>query len=169
MTEPGFLGHPEQVVSIQVVRLLAAAPLPMTVAVALGLVSALWLGLFCTASIRAALVMAGASAGGAVLSVCDALSRLAEARRVRRILARRGFDPRVFDAMARSRCQRDAALHAARQAGCIDEAKAHYRSRGFAWHHLLPQGATSAPWRLLAPRFLKGSFLAFRRPRRPRS
>ena len=154
--------------TIQVVRLLAAAPLPMTVAVALGLFSALWLGLFCTASIRAALAMAGASAGGAVLSVCDALSRLAEARRVRHILARRGFDPRVFDAMARSRCQRDAALCAAREAGCLGAAQAHFRSRGFAWYHLLPQGTTSAPWRLLAPRFLKGSFLAFRRPRRPR-
>jgi hypothetical protein len=141
----------------------------MTVAAVMAVVAALWLGVFCTASVRAALAMAGASAGGAVLSVCDALSRLTDARRVRRLLARRGFDPRVFDAMAGSRCQRDAALCAAREAGCLGAAQAHFRSRGFAWYHLLPRGTGRTPWRLLTPRFFKGSFLAFLRTRRPRS
>lgn len=138
----------------------------MIVATILVLVAALSLGLFCCASIRAALAMAGASAGGAVLSVGDALSRLAESRRVRHIFSRRGFDPRILDAMAASRCQRDAALHAAGQAGFLAQAKAHYRSRGFAWYHLLPHGISRTPWQLLRPRFLRGSFLAFRHQRR---
>ncbi|MHC1790762.1 hypothetical protein [Solidesulfovibrio sp.] len=151
----------------QTIRLLFAAPLPMTVATVMAVLAALSLGLFCSASIRAALAMAGASAGGAVLSVCDALSRLAESRRARRIFSRRGFDPRVLDAMAASRCQRDAALYAAGEAGFLDQAKAHYRSRGYAWYHLLPRGIGRTPWHLLTPRFLKGSFLAFRCQRRP--
>lgn len=141
----------------------------MCVAVVM-LLSAAWLlDLFCCASIRAALAMAGATAGGAVLSFCDALSRFAESRRVRRIFSRRGFDPRVLDAMAASRCQRDAALYAAGQAGFLPQAKAHYRSQGYAWYHLLPGGTGRAPWRLFTPRFLKGSFLAFCRQRRTRS
>lgn len=138
----------------------------MTVAMVLALLAALSLGLVCSASLRAALAMAGASAGGVVLSVCDALSRLAEAHRARRIFSRRGFDPRILDAMAASRCQRDAALYAAGQAGFLPQAKAHYRSRGYAWYHLLPRGIGRTPWHLFTPRFLKGSFLAFCRQRR---
>lgn len=136
----------------------------MTMASVMALAAAVSLGLFCNASLQAALAMA--SSGGAALSLCDALSRLAEARRARRIFFRRGFDPRILDAMAASRCQRDAALYAAGQAGFLPQAKAHYRTRGYAWYHLLPRGIGRTPWRLLTPRFLQGSFLAFRHKRR---
>ena len=79
-------------------RLLFAAPLPMTMASVMALAAAVSLGLFCSVSLQAALAMA--TSGGAALSLCDALSRLAEARRARRIFSRRGFDPRILDAMA---------------------------------------------------------------------
>ena len=147
-------------------RLLFAAPLPMTMASVMALAAAVSLGLFCSASLQAALAMTTATSGGAALSLCDALSRLAEARRARRIFSRRGFDPRILDAMAASRCQRDAALYAAGQAGFLPQAKAHYRTRGYAWYHLLPRGIGRTPWRLLTPRFFLGSFLAFRHKRR---
>ena len=82
------------------------------------------------------------------------------------MLTRHGFDVRVFRAMSASRCQRDAALCAAGETGFLPQAKAYYHSLGYRWHHLLPDGAGSAPWTLLTMRFFKRSFLAFGQGRR---
>ena len=150
-------------------RLLFAAPLPLCVTAAFLVLA---LGLAVHAHLLPhplfAVALTTGSLGGALLAFGDALSRHAECRRVRRILSRRGFDPRVLDAMAASRCQRDAALCAAAETGFRDAAARHYRQRGYRWHHLLPDGWRDAPWRLLAPRFLKNSFLAFLRARNGR-
>ncbi|WP_300153995.1 hypothetical protein [Solidesulfovibrio sp.] len=150
------------------VRLFLAAPLPLCVTAAF-LAAALYFAVRAHASPRLLLVaLCAGSLCGAVLAFGDALSRRAESRRVRRMLTRHGFDRRVLDAMAASRCQRDAALFAAAEAGCRDAAASHYHRLGYRWHHLLPDGWLTTPWRLAAPAFLKKSFLAFRRDRADR-
>lgn len=142
-------------------RLFHAAPLPLLVT-ALFLAAAVFFAAHAHLTARLlALVPAGLAISAALLALGDALSRHAESRRVRRMLARHGFDERVFDAMAASRCQRDAALCAAGETGFLAQARAYYHSLGYRWHHLLPDSARRAPWRLLAPRFFKKSFLAF--------
>lgn len=156
---------PRKAVLSQHVRIFRAAPLPL-------LVTALFLAaavLLATHGHRnttiPAFFLAATALGAALLALGDALSRHAESRRVERMLSRHGFDARVLNAMAQSRCQRDAALCAAGETGFLTEARAHYRTLGYRWHHLLPDEASRAPWLLLAPRFLKKSFLAFGRRR----
>lgn len=149
-------------------RLVFAAPLPLSVTAVL-LAAAIFSFLQAhPGPRRLGWALAAAFFGGALAAFGDALSRHAEYRRVRRMLTRHGFDRRVLDAMASSRCQRDAALCAAGDVGFWREARAHYRSQGYRWHHLLPDGWRCKPWMLVAPKFLKKSFLAFRHVRRPR-
>ncbi len=145
------------------VRLFAAAPLPLLVTAVLCVAALFFLVKAHVLPRLAVYLLAAGSLGGAILAFADALSRQAEYRRVRRLLARRGFDRRIFDAMAASRCQRDAALCAAGDAGLRREADAHYHALGYRWHHLLPDGWQTAPRHLFTPKFLKKSFLAFRR------
>ena len=162
MTSGHAPGNPETVVPHPALRMLYAAPLPLLVT-ATFLAAAVYFALHAHDIPRIiGLPLAGLAFGGAVLAFGDALSRHAEYRRVRRMLARHGFDARVFGAMASSRCQRDAALCAAGETGFLHEARSYYRARGYRWHHLLPDGWQRAPWMLLHPGFLKKSFLAFR-------
>lgn len=137
----------------------AAAPLPCGVALLLSLKALLAL---LHAPILPAWLMAVLSlvcACGASLAVLDSLSRHAEYRRALALLRRYGFQPRIFRTMSRSRCQRDAALLAARHAGCPDLARDYYRSQGYRWFHLLPDGLLRDPRLLLDPRFLRSSFV----------
>lgn len=100
---------------------------------------------------------------GVVLCQADALSRFREFKRVRRMLARYGFCPRIFRLVASSRCQRDAALLAAREAGCRAEARGIFQELGYRWYHILPDAIVANPLYFFHPRFLRSTFLPGRR------
>lgn len=97
--------------------------------------------------------------GLALLCLADGFCRHREYLRIKGILARRGFHPRVLAPVATSRCQRDAALAAARELGHLPLARAHFRALGYRWWHLLPDGTTDNPLRFFEPAFLKATFL----------
>lgn len=90
----------------------------------------------------------------------DARSRFQEFKKVRDQLLRYGPDRRIFAALSRSRCQRDAALAAAGQLGHASFCRDHFFTIGYRWYHLLPDFASHHPWFLFSPTFLKATFFA---------
>jgi hypothetical protein len=110
------------------------------------------------------LTLTGLFAWGVVLCQADALSRYREFKRLCRLLSRYGFRPKVFRLVASSRCQRDAALLAARQAGCRDQARRVFRDLGYRWYHILPDAIVSNPLYFFHPRFLRSTFVPGKRP-----
>lgn len=101
--------------------------------------------------------------GLALLCGADGLSRYREYLRMRRMLERWGFAPRLLRPLASSRCQRDAAMQAAREAGCADKTRAYYRQLGYRWYHLLPDRVVANPLAFLDMRFLRATFLPGKR------
>lgn len=97
--------------------------------------------------------------GLALLCVADGYCRHREYLRLKSVLIRRGFHPRLLGPVATSRCQRDAALAAARELGHLPRARAHFHALGYRWYHLLPDGAVDNPMRFFDPAFLKTTFL----------
>lgn len=108
-------------------------------------------------------ILAVLFAWGVILCQADALSRYREFKRVRRMLARHGFSPRVFRLLAASRCQRDAALLAASEAGCRPQARGVFRDLGYRWYHILPDAIVANPFFFFHPRFLRSTFLPRKR------
>ncbi len=105
------------------------------------------------------LVLCAVFAWGVILCQADALSRFQEFKRLRAILRRYGFHPRFFKLFASSRCQRDAALAAARQVGVRTQAQSYFRSLGYKWYHILPDTIVRNPLNFFHPRFLRTTFL----------
>jgi len=109
------------------------------------------------------LLLAGLFVWGVVLCQADALSRYREFKRVKRMLARYGFSPRIFRLVASSRCQRDAALLAARETGCNPLARKIYQELGYRWYHILPDAIVRNPFYFFHPRFLRSTFIPGKR------
>lgn len=147
-------------------RYLCAAPWPH----ATGLASAL-LGLFLAVQALSladgGALWTGAAVGGsalgwlglALLCEADALSRYREYRRLKRLFLRRGPHPRALLLVSGSRCQRDAALLAAREAGHGRQAAAFYHALGYRWRHVLPDAILRNPFFFFNPTFLRATFL----------
>ena len=95
----------------------------------------------------------------ALLCMADGFCRYREYQRLKGALRRRGFHPRLLGPVSTSRCQRDAALAAARELGHLPRARAHFRALGYRWWHLLPDGTVDNPLRFFDPAFLKATFL----------
>ena len=97
----------------------------------------------------------------ALAGICwlDAYARHRDYHRIRAMLAKYGFRPRVFDLVAASRCQRDAALHAARVTGHDGHARSHFRALGYRWYHLLPDPVVDNPFNFFNIAFLRQAFL----------
>jgi hypothetical protein len=87
------------------------------------------------------------------------VSRYREYRRIKAMLLRYGFSERILEPLARSRCQRDAALLAANEAGHGDCARAYFTALGYRWYHILPDSVVTNPLAFLRPSFLRSSFL----------
>ena len=107
--------------------------------------------------------LTGLFAWGVVLCQADAFSRYREFKRLRRLLRRYGFKPGVFRLVAASRCQRDAALLAAREAGCRAQARSVFRALGYRWYHILPDAIVANPLVFFHPRFLRTTFVPGKR------
>lgn len=108
-------------------------------------------------------VLTGLFAWGVVLCQADAFSRYREFKRLRRLLRRYGFKPGVFRLVAASRCQRDAALLAARETGYRAQARGVFRELGYRWYHILPDAIVANPLVFFHPRFLRTTFVPGKR------
>lgn len=103
----------------------------------------------------------------ALAAICwlDAFSRHRDYRRIKAMLDKYGFKPRVFHLVSTSRCQRDAALFAAKKAGCLPQARAHFHALGYRWFHLLPDPVVDNPFNFFNINFLRQAFLPGKRIR----
>lgn len=102
---------------------------------------------------------------GAFFSVADIVSRYREYQRIRHILAERGYSEKIFVAVASSRCQRDAAMWAARQTGHCRRVRELYRALGYRWYHLFPDVLMKNPLLIFTPGFLRKAFVPGKRIR----
>lgn len=102
--------------------------------------------------------------GLAILCFADGYGRYREYLRLKRALDRRGFSVRLLRPLAASRCQRDAAVQAAREFGHGERATAFFRALGCRWFHLLPDRVVANPFHFFSPRFLRVTFLPDIRP-----
>lgn len=97
-----------------------------------------------------------------IIALLDALARHIDYRRIRRILEKYGYKERLFRIVASSRCQRDAALLAARQTGHLQQARAVFHGLGYRWYHLLPDKVADNPLHFFNIAFLRQAFLPSR-------
>lgn len=95
---------------------------------------------------------------GAFFSVADIVSRYREYLRIKAMLADKGYSDKIFKAVASSRCQRDAAIWAAKQTGYGSLAEKVYHSLGYRWYHVMPDVLVKNPFRLFTPSFLLTAF-----------
>lgn len=144
---------------------LHVAPLPHANAVVFA-IAGVW-GL--RAALRAALahrylsaititLTACAALGIALFAEADARSRFYQYLRVRHILARHGWKPRIVDPLLYSRCQRDAARVAATQTGYRDEIDRYFYDQGYRWYHVVPDALVKDPTYFFNRQFLQSSF-----------
>lgn len=101
----------------------------------------------------------------ALFAVADGISRHREYRRIKAMLLRYGYSERILEPLARSRCQRDAALLAASEAGHAENARAYFAGLGYRWYHILPDSVVRNPLVFLRPTFLRASFLPGKKAR----
>lgn len=94
-----------------------------------------------------------------LLCLADGRCRYREYQRLKGMMSRWGFHPRMLRPVSASRCQRDAALAAARDTGHLGRTRAHFHARGYRWWHLLPDHTARNPLRFLDPAFLRVTFL----------
>lgn len=97
-----------------------------------------------------------------LLSQLDALSRYQNFKQVRDQLFQYGYQKRIVYPLAKSSCQRVAALMAGKQLRLHDQIKEQYRMMGYRWHHLLPDFVSTTPLFLFHPLFWKTTFLVKR-------
>lgn len=88
----------------------------------------------------------------------DARSRFQEYKKVKDQLIRYGPDRRIFKSVSSSRCQRNAALAAARQLGYATDCGDYFTTAGYRWHHLLPDFVNSHPRFLISAVFWRTTF-----------
>lgn len=95
----------------------------------------------------------------ALFAMADGIARHREYRRIKCMLQKHGYNERIMQLVARSRCQRDAAMLAARESGCCRQAAAFFRRLGYRWYHILPDTVLRNPFAFLSPAFLRTSFM----------
>ncbi|MGE4293955.1 MAG: hypothetical protein AB7E32_17325 [Desulfovibrio sp.] len=97
-----------------------------------------------------------------LIALLDAVARHIDYHRIRRMLERYGFRERLFHVVSSSRCQRDAALFAARRTGHLPQARRVFHDLGYRWYHLLPDKVADNPLHFFNLDFLRQAFLPSR-------
>lgn len=114
-------------------------------------------------------VVLGCWGGGwlvvALFAVADGISRHREYKRIKAMFHKFGYKERILEPLARSRCQRDAALFAADETGYGPRARAYFAQLGYRWYHILPDTVMRNPLVFLRPSFLRSSFLPGKKAR----
>lgn len=88
----------------------------------------------------------------------DARSRYQNYKQVRDQFYVYGFDKRILNPLIKSRCQRDAAILAARDTGYKLECLRLFRSAGYRWYHLFPDFVFSHPGFIFTRYFWRSTF-----------
>jgi len=101
----------------------------------------------------------------ALFSLADGVSRHREYKRIKAMFVRFGYSVRILEPLTRSRCQRDAALLAARETGHGDHAHTYFIGLGYRWYHILPDSVMRNPFSFLKPSFLRSSFMPGKKAR----
>ena len=101
----------------------------------------------------------------AFFALADGVSRHREYRRIKAMFLKYGFSERILKPLAGSRCQRDAALYAARETGHLDRARAYFHDLGYRWYHILPDLVIRNPLAFASPSFIRTSFLPGKKQR----
>ena len=93
-----------------------------------------------------------------IFTQLDARSRYQEFKKVRDQLILFGVNRRIFKSVSGSRCQRGAALAAARQLGVAKQCSDYFRAVGYRWYHLTPDFLARQPETLLSTGFWRATF-----------
>lgn len=101
----------------------------------------------------------------ALFAAADAVSRHREYKRIKAMFIKYGYRERILEPLARSRCQRDAVLMAARETGHHTKARDYFRGLGYRWYHILPDTVVRNPFAFLSPTFIRTSFLPGKKAR----
>jgi len=101
----------------------------------------------------------------AFFAMADAVSRHREYKRIKAMFLKFGYSERILEPLARSRCQRDAAIFAAEEVGHGDTARQYFSKLGYRWYHILPDLVMRNPFAFLRPSFLRSSFMPGKKAR----
>ena len=93
------------------------------------------------------------------LVIMDGWSRYQNYKRAKDQFYIYGFTERICNLYIVSKCQRLAALVAAKELGIEDEVKKYYHSKGVKWYHYIPYFMVNDHWFLFKKYFWKRSFL----------
>ena len=93
-----------------------------------------------------------------VFAQLDARSRYQNFKQVRDQFYVYGFDERILKPLIKSRCQRDAALLAARETGNSLQCRKLFRNAGYRWYHLFPDFVFTHPGFVFTSYFWKTTF-----------
>ena len=93
------------------------------------------------------------------LVIMDGWSRYQDYKKAKDLFYLYGFKPRVAEWFIGSKCQRNAALQAARELGMEDEVRDYYRGRGVKWFHYIPYFMVRDPLFLIRKAFWKRTFM----------
>lgn len=93
------------------------------------------------------------------LVLADGWSRFQNYKRAKDQFFLHGFHPRIADRYIVSKCQRMAAIEAARELGLQNEIEAHYCARGVKWYHFVPYFMQQDFWFGFRRKFWSRTFL----------
>lgn len=108
---------------------------------------AFWLGFFLFSFVHIFLV------------IMDGWSRFQDYRKAKDLFFEYGFRSRVAERFVGSKCQRNAALQAARELGIEEDVREYYASRGVKWYHYIPYFMVRDPYFLIRRAFWQRTFL----------
>lgn len=93
------------------------------------------------------------------LVVMDSWSRFQDYKKAKDLFFMYGVRPRLAERFIGSKCQRNAAMQAARELGVDTELNALFRDRGVRWFHYVPYFMVSDPYFMFRTAFWQRTFL----------
>jgi hypothetical protein len=89
----------------------------------------------------------------------DGWSRFQDYKKAKDLFFAYGFQSRIAHRFIGSKCQRNAALQAARELGMEPELKEYYSKKGVKWYHYIPYFMVKDPLFLIRKFFWQRTFL----------
>lgn len=93
------------------------------------------------------------------LVVMDSWSRFQDYKKAKDLFFMYGVRPRLVERFIGSKCQRNAAMQAARELGLDTELSDRFRDRGVRWFHYVPYFMVSDPYFMFHAAFWQRTFL----------
>ena len=93
------------------------------------------------------------------LVLADGWSRYQNYKRAKDLFYSHGFRPRIAQLYISSKCQRNAALEAAKELGIKSQVENYYKKQGVKWYHYIPYFMVQNPLFFLSSHFWNRTFL----------